>query len=93
MRTDDTVISGKSRFIYFFGVDRSNQGAIGFAIVAAVAETTLTEIGTKFREDQVAVGIEVLERGVRCRVLAGVERQRNFARGCPGFGDQRIDQR
>ena len=44
------MIGGKARFIDLFGVDRSNQGAIRFPVVVAVAETALTEIGAKLRE-------------------------------------------
>ena len=48
LRTDDAVVGRKALFIDFTGVDRSSQGAVGFAVVAAVTEAALAEIGAKF---------------------------------------------
>ena len=48
--TDNPLIDRETGFVDFSGVDRSSQRAVGFAVMPAVAEATLTEIGAKFRE-------------------------------------------
>ena len=93
---DNTVIKREAAGVNLAGGDRSGQRAIGFAVVAAVAEAALAKVGAEFAEgefdflavevaeaeflqagrvDQLAFGVEVVERGVRGGVFAGVERR------------------
>src|SRR5574343_565851 len=110
---DDAVVDGKTRFFDVPGIDRCIQRAVRLAVMAAVPEAALAEIGAEFpksafdvlavevaeaefleawRVDQMAVGIEEVERCVRRRMLAGIEGLRDFPGGGIGLGDQGVDQ-
>ena len=44
------MVNGETPFVDVSGVDRSDQGTVGLAVVVTVTEAALAEIGAEFAE-------------------------------------------